>query len=96
MTAPGTNPGNDLRTRSPSAWAAALAGHPRWQRVFPGRDDQVREVRHWLAGLLPGAHERDDVVMVAVELANNAIRHTASGRGGFVTVEITWHEPVQT
>ncbi len=83
MTAPGTNPGTDLGTRPPLTGAGTVAGHPRWRRVFPGRDDQVREVRHWLAGLLPGAPERDDVVMVAVELATNAIRHTASGRGGF-------------
>ena len=94
MTAPGTNPGTDLATRPPLTGAGTVAGHPRWRRVFPGRDDQVREVRHWLAGLLPGGPERDDVVMVAAELATNAIRHTASGRGGFVTVQVTWHGPV--
>jgi hypothetical protein len=54
----------------------------------------VREVRRWLAGLLPGAPERDDVVVVAVELVTNAIRHTASGRGGLVMVEVTWCGPV--
>jgi hypothetical protein len=63
---------------------------PRWRRVFPGRDDQVREVRRWLTALLPGAPERNDVVVVAVELVTNAIRHTASGRGGLVMVEVTW------
>jgi serine/threonine-protein kinase RsbW len=90
MTAPGTNPGNDLSTRPPMLGPATAAGGPRWRRVFPGRDDQVREVRHWLAGRLPGAPERDDVIVVAVELATNAIRHTASGRGGCVLVEVTW------
>jgi hypothetical protein len=35
--------------------------------------------RRWLAGLLSGAPERDDVVVVAVELVTNAIRHIASG-----------------
>ena len=89
MTSPGTSPGIDLgtgpRVRGP---------FPRWRRVFPGRDDQVREVRRWLAGLLPGAPERDDVVVVAVELVTNAIRHTASGRGGLVMVEVTWCGPV--
>jgi serine/threonine-protein kinase RsbW len=94
MTAPGPNPGNHLGTRPPMPGAATVAGHPRWRRVFPGRDDQVREVRHWLLGLLPTAPERDDVVVVAVELATNAIRHTASGRGGFVIVAVTWHGPV--
>jgi hypothetical protein len=31
---------------------------------------------------------------VAVELGTNAIRHTLSGRGGWFTVEVTWHGPV--
>ncbi len=89
MTSPGTSPGNDLGTspRTPGPL-------PRWRRVFPGRDDQVREVRRWLAGLLPGAPERDDVIVVAVELVTNAIRHTASGCGGLVMVEVTWYGPV--
>jgi serine/threonine-protein kinase RsbW len=89
MTSPGTSPGNDLgtgpRVRDP---------FPRWRRVFAGRDDQVREVRRWLTRLLPGAPERDDVVVVAVELVTNAIRHTASGRGGLVMVEVAWCGPV--
>src|SRR5579859_3295041 len=89
MTSPGTSPGNDLgtgpRVRDPI---------PRWRRVFAGRDDQVREVRRWLTGLLPGVPQRDDVVVVAVELVTNAIRHTASGRGGLVMVEVIWCGPV--
>src|SRR5690348_7948951 len=89
MTSPAASPGIDL-----GASAGARDPFPRWRRVFPGRDDQVREVRHWLAGLLPGVPERDDVVVVAVELVTNAIRHTASGRGGLVMVEITWRGPV--
>jgi len=89
MTSPAASPGIDLgngsRKRDP---------FPRWRRVFPGRDDQVREMRRWLAGLLAGAPERDDVVVVAVELVTNAIRHTASGRGGLVMVEVIWCGPV--
>jgi anti-sigma regulatory factor (Ser/Thr protein kinase) len=85
MTSAGTSPVSDLgsgtRVRDPM---------PRWRRVFPGQDDQVREVRRWLTGLLPAIPERDDAVVVAVELVTNAIRHTASGRGGLVMVEVTW------
>jgi anti-sigma regulatory factor (Ser/Thr protein kinase) len=88
MTSPAASPGTDLGTGIP-----VREPSPRWRRVFPGRDDQVREVRRWLAGLLPGAPERDDVVVVAVELVTNAIRHTASGRGGLVMVELTWCGP---
>jgi len=89
MTSPAASPGIDLGTSTP-----ARDSFPRWRRAFPGRDDQVREVRRWLAGLLSGVPERDDVVVVAVELVTNAIRHTASGRGGLVMVEVTWCGPV--
>ena len=89
MTAPAASQGSDLGTGT-----SVRDPFPRWRRVFPGRDDQVREVRRWLAGLLPGVPERDDVVVVAVELVTNAIRHTASGRGGLVMVEVTWCGPV--
>ena len=89
MTSPGTSPGSDLgtgpRARDPL---------PRWRRVFPGRDDQVREVRRWLTALLPGVPERDDAVVAAVELVTNAIRHTASGHCGLVAVEVTCCGPV--
>lgn len=89
MTSPAASQGSDLGTGT-----GVRDPFPRWRRVFPGRDDQVRQVRRWLAGLLPGAPERDDVVVVAVELVTNAIRHTASGRGGLVMVEVTWCGPV--
>ena len=89
MTSAGTSPGSDLgtgpRARDPL---------PRWRRVFPGRDDQVREVRRWLTALLPGVPERDDAVVAAVELVTNAIRHTASGHCGLVAVEVTCCGPV--
>jgi len=34
------------------------------------------------------------VISVATELASNALRHTASGRGGWFAVEITWYRSV--
>ena len=62
----------------------------RWRRVFPGHEAQLHELRGWLAGLLPACSARDDVMAVATELAANAIAHTASGRGGFFAVEVSW------
>ena len=62
----------------------------RWRRVFPGHESQLRELRGWLAGLLPACPARDDVATVATELAGNAVAHTGSGRGGFFAVEVTW------
>jgi len=47
-----------------------------------------------LASLLPECTARDDVACVACELGANAIRHTASGRGGRFAAEITWYGPV--
>lgn len=66
----------------------------RWCRVFPGEARQLGLVRHWLASLLPDCPARDDVASVATELGSNAVRHTASGRGGCFAVEIAWHQSV--
>jgi anti-sigma regulatory factor (Ser/Thr protein kinase) len=66
----------------------------RWRRVFPGEERQLGILRRWLASLLPENPARDDLATVATELASNTIRHTATGRGGWFAVEITWHQPV--
>jgi serine/threonine-protein kinase RsbW len=55
---------------------------------------QLGELRRWIASLLPPRPPRDDVALVADELAANAIRHTRSGRDGHFTVEITRHGPL--
>jgi anti-sigma regulatory factor (Ser/Thr protein kinase) len=61
-----------------------------WERVFPGEAQQVAAVRRWIASLLPDCPARADLVLVASELAGNAIRHTASGQGGTFAVRVTW------
>jgi anti-sigma regulatory factor (Ser/Thr protein kinase) len=65
----------------------------RWRRVFPGEDPELSNLRRWVASLLPACPARDDLILLANELGTNAIRHTASGRGGSFTVEIAWREP---
>lgn len=88
MTSPRKGPSNDAL---PSRALACPPGRElRWGRVFPGRADQLGHLRRWLRGLLPAAPSRDDVVMVAVELATNAVTHTASGRGGCFVIEVRW------
>ena len=63
--------------------------HRHCRRAFPGRSSEVPRLRRWLARLLPAeAPAAEDVVMIAVELATNALKHSASGRGGTFTVEI--------
>jgi anti-sigma regulatory factor (Ser/Thr protein kinase) len=66
----------------------------RWRKVIPGQEREVRTVRRWIAELLPDCPSRDDVMTVAVELATNAVKFTASGRGGadgWFAIELTWH-----
>jgi len=62
----------------------------RWRKVFPGQEDQIRQVRRFVAELLADHPDCDDIVLCAVELATNAIRHTASGRDGFFATEVSW------
>ncbi len=81
------------RTGTPRASWAPWPGL-RWRRVFPGEERQLGEVRRWLASLLPDCPARHDVASVATELGANAVRHTATGRGGWFAVEVTWHRPV--
>lgn len=61
----------------------------RWRQVLRGEDRQLGVLRRWLSSMLPECPARDDVASVAVELASNALRHTASGRGGWFAVELT-------
>jgi hypothetical protein len=53
--------------------------------VFHGAPDQVTQVRHELARYLDGCLVSDDTVLIASELASNAIVHSDS-RGAFFIV----------
>lgn len=58
--------------------------------TLPGRADQVRVARRWLAELVAGLPAADDIVLVASELAANAVRHSHSGRSsGSFTLRVT-------
>jgi anti-sigma regulatory factor (Ser/Thr protein kinase) len=70
--------GDTLRT------APALAS-----LTLPGRADQVRLARKWLADLVAGLPAADDIILVASELTANAVSHSDSGRsGGTLTVRV--------
>jgi anti-sigma regulatory factor (Ser/Thr protein kinase) len=66
----------------------------RWQRLFRGHESELSQLRHWLTELLPDGPGRDDLISVAVELGTNAVQHTASGDGGWFTVEVACRGPV--
>ncbi len=79
-------PGTVLRAgrHDRAAWACGLPCGPAGStsRVFRGRAGQVRAVRAFTRSVLAGHPAVDDAVMVASELAANAVQHTASGRHG--------------
>ena len=66
----------------------------RWQRLFRGQESELGQLRRWLTELLPGGPGRDDLISVAVELGTNAVQHSASGDGGWFTVEVASLGPV--
>jgi anti-sigma regulatory factor (Ser/Thr protein kinase) len=57
----------------------------RFQRTFHGRTDQVSQVRRDIAAYLENCPAADDLILIADELAANAILHTQS-RGASFTV----------
>lgn len=66
---------------------AALAAKPK-VRVFAGSPHQVRHVRDFVGRAVAGCPVSGDVVLLASEVATNAIVHTASGAGGSFTVAV--------
>jgi serine/threonine-protein kinase RsbW len=61
-----------------------------YQRTFHGRTDQVSVVRTDIAQHLAGSPGTDDAVLIASELAANAIMHSTSS-GEFFTVRCERH-----
>jgi hypothetical protein len=54
-----------------------------WRRSFPGRAEQAKQVRLFVAYLMSDSPIADQVSSVAEKLANNAIRHSSpDGRIG--------------
>ena len=57
-------------------------------QVFPGRPEQVSRARDFVGRALAGFPDADDAVLMASELATNALVHTASGSGGRFAVSV--------
>ena len=58
-----------------------------YQRTYPGRADQTRNVRRDVAEHLGECPVTDDAVLIASEFGANAILHSRS-RGGHFTIRI--------
>ena len=65
--------------------SAAAEAATRYQRTFHGRADQVARVRREIAAYLDDCPAADEAVLIASELAANAITHSASA-GEFFTI----------
>ncbi|WP_194917593.1 ATP-binding protein [Catenulispora rubra] len=62
---------------------------PYYSITLPASRECVHEARVWTQHMLGESRGADDVVLVASELATNAIRHTASGLpGGTFTLHL--------
>ena len=63
-------------------------------RVFAGSACEIQNVRSFVGQVIHGCPVADDIVLLASELATNAVLHTASGSDGtfsvVVRVEGTW------
>lgn len=57
--------------------------------TVPGVTAAVPLVRGMVRAALPEHPAREDVELLVSEMATNAVRHTASGYGGQVTVELS-------
>jgi anti-sigma regulatory factor (Ser/Thr protein kinase) len=63
-------------------------------RVFLGTPRTVRDVREFVGQVVDGCPVADEVILLASELAANAVVHTASGKGGTFTVVIQPHAQI--
>jgi anti-sigma regulatory factor (Ser/Thr protein kinase) len=82
---------NEDRDRPPSR-SRHLAIPPRFLRAFPGHPLEVAEARHFVERALADCPAVSDAVLLASELATNAVQHSATGEGGAFAVAIS-HGP---
>jgi anti-sigma regulatory factor (Ser/Thr protein kinase) len=88
--------GKSLRSvQVTSASAPAVSGHDgavlmaRFKRrVFPGRTEQIAQARDFTRRVLAPCPVLDEAILLASELAANAVAHTVTGSGGHFDVTI--------
>jgi anti-sigma regulatory factor (Ser/Thr protein kinase) len=60
---------------------------------LPGRPDQVAYARRWISAELGRGHPlRDDALLLASEIATNAILHSRTGDGGTFTLDLSYSD----
>jgi serine/threonine-protein kinase RsbW len=88
---PVTATGTGAAGQTPAAQQPAAEPVTGYQRAYPGRADQVSQVRRDVASHLGGCPVTDDIVLVVSEIASNAIVHSRS-RGDFFTIRVRLHD----
>lgn len=74
-----------LGRRAGAGMSATTAAIPK-ARTFPGAAEEIRNVRQFVRRCTEGCPLADDVILLASEIATNALRHTASGLDGTFVV----------
>jgi serine/threonine-protein kinase RsbW len=70
--------------------STATAAAAEYTGTFPGTEDQLAGIRHQVARHLAGCPAADDAVLIASELAANAILHSRSRSRSF-TIRVERH-----
>ena len=70
---------------------ASLPGSHTVKRTFPGSPDQIAHVREFVRRVLGPLPVVDEAVLLASELATNAVIHTSSGQDGAFDVTVSCH-----
>jgi Histidine kinase-like ATPase domain len=68
--------------------AASVAPGPVAEITLPGVPASVPGARRLVRDALSGCPRADDLMLVATELASNAVAHSSSGHGGTITVRV--------
>lgn len=60
-----------------------------WSQTYPGIQSMVPAIRAFVRAMLDGSPRQEDAELIATELGTNSLRHTPSGAGGQVRLDIS-------
>jgi anti-sigma regulatory factor (Ser/Thr protein kinase) len=77
-----------MSSRTPTAQAPCLPSTTALRSKFPCTAEHVGRVRQWLRANMGACPAVEDAILLASELVTNALKHSASGRGGSFVVAV--------
>lgn len=60
-----------------------------WSQTYPGLQVMVPAIRAFVRAMMDDSPRRNDGELIASELGTNSLRHTSSGSGGPVRVDVS-------